>query len=259
MLAPDLLDRRALAWLRPVDVYGRPLTGPLRIVGDGITAIRKKDGTIAVLGANGFDEYTASFLAPTSPAAGSKHVALDIDSTSGEIGARRFDLTLPRDPDPAKADQPDSLFQSVAVQMLPGASARLVGSACALRVTVRRKSDKKFVENALVRAQTEDGAFSARGLTDSRGEATLIFPSLPIAFPGAGANLQPNIQARVVVTADPNSVRFNSPGSTVPERPVPPFIDPDELASTAADFPSGTAVAISAGREVPLALEWTKP
>jgi hypothetical protein len=259
MLGPDLLDRRALAWLRPVDVYGRPVSSLMRIVGRRVTAIRKKDGTIAVLAADGFDDYTASFLAPTSPAVGSKHIALDIDSASGEVAARRYDLTLPRDPDPAKADKPGSLFQSVAVEMLPGAGARLTGSACALRVTVRRKSDKKLVENALVRAQTEDGQFSARGLTDSRGEAVLIFPSLPIAFPGAGANLRPDIQARVVVTADTGSARFSSPNGSVQGRPEPPFVDPDELGSTAADFSTGTEVTIGAGLNVPLTLDWKQP
>jgi hypothetical protein len=258
MLAPDLLDRRALAWLRPVDVYGRPVTEPMRMVGNGVSAIRKKDGTIALLGAEGFDEYAASFLAPSTPAVGSKLVPLDIQPTSGKVAPRRFDLKLPRNPDPSKAQQANSLFQPVTLEMLPGRGARLTGSACALRVTVRRKSDKKLVENALVRAQSEDEQMSARGVTDSRGEATLIFPSLPIAFPGAGANLRPDIQIRVVVTVDLDTARFNVAGTGF-QSPLPPFVDPDELGSSVADFASGTEVSIAAGRDVPLAIEWSQP
>lgn len=259
MLAPDLLDRRALAWLKPLDVYGRPVTSALRVVGDGVRSIRKKDGTIAVLAAEGFDDYTANFLTPTAPAVGSKHIPLDINSASGEIAARRYDLRLPRDPDPAKADQAQSLFQSVPIEMLPGPGARLTGSACALRVTVRRKSDKNLVENALVRAQSADGQYSARGITDFRGQAVLIFASLPIAFPGAGANLRPDIEAKLAVTVDSSTARFNKPGTGIQNLPAPSFIDPDELGSGSADFSSGTATTIAAGRDVPVTIDWIKP
>lgn len=258
MLSPDILDRRALAWLRPVDVYGRAVTLPMQIHGD-VTSVRKTDGSIAILAAAGLDDYTASFLTPSSPAVGSKRVQLDIDPVSREFAPRRFDLRLPRDPDPTKADQAGSIFRSVPIEILPGEGVRLTGSACALRATVRRKSDKKLVENAFVRAQSDDGQFSARGLTDARGEATLVFPSLPIAFPGAGANLRPDIQVQAVVTVNTDSARFNAPDAILRGRRDPAFVDPDELASVAADFASGTQVTISAGRDVPLSLEWTQP
>lgn len=260
MLAPDLLDRRALAWLRLVDVAGRPVSQRILLHGDGIASVRKRDGSVAILGASGFEDYCASFLAPSSPAPGSKHLPIDIDPVGAELSPRRFDLALPRDPDPAKAGDPSSLFQTVEIEMLPGSGARLTGSACALRVTVRRKSDSMLVENALVRAQSEDKQFEARGLTDARGEATLIFPSLPLSFAGAGANVSASIPARVVVTVDTASAQFNDEASTRRTvRAAPPFVDPDAPAFAAADFSSGTEVAISAGREVPLSLEWAQP
>jgi len=260
MLSPDLLDRRALAWLRLVDVYGRPVTAPVHTYGEGVTTVRKADGSIAVLSAAGLEDYSASLLAPSSPAVASRRISLDLEPQSAELDARRFELRLPRDPDPAKADRAGSIFRSVEIEMLPSSGARLAGSACALRVTVRRKSDKKLVEHALVRAQSEDGQFSARGLTDPRGEATLIFPALPIAFPGAGANLRTDINARVVVTVDAESVKFNSAQAGPPKaRRTPPFVDPDDVGSAAADFASGTQVTITAGREVPVALEWVQP
>lgn len=259
MLSPDLLDRRALAQLRVIDVYGKAV-GPVSIQGEGIASVRKTDGTFAIVAADGFDAYTASLPAPTSPAVGSKHFPIDLRAASGEVCARRFDLLLPRESDPTKADKPASVFRSVDIEMLPAPRARRVGSACALRVTVRRKSDKKAVENALVRAQTEDERFAARGLTNAQGEATVLFPVLPIAFPGTGANLRPDIKARVVVTADPASVRFND-AVPIPRLTVsaPPFVDPDELGSAAVDFTTGTPVTIGAGRDVSLNIEWTQP
>jgi len=260
MLSADLLDRRALALLRLVDVYGRTITEPVRIAGDGVRSQRKADGTIAITTAFGFDSYGSTFIAPASPAIGSQAIVLDLAPASSEQGPRRFTLRLPRNPDPATAGQADSIFRGVAIDMLPGPAARLAGSACALRVTVTRKSDKKVVQNALVRARSEDEQFSARGLTDARGEATLIFPALPIAFPGAGANLKREIEARVAVTVDAQSARFNDPATDVRgSGSQPAYADPDEIGSAAPDFTNGTAVAIAAGREVGVAIEWTAP
>ena len=260
MLSPDLLDRRALALLKPIDVYGRTAEGRLVVHADGIASVQKKDGSIALLEAPGFEDYCASFLTPSSPGAGSKPLAIDLEPVGSEFCPRRFNLRLPRDPDPAKALDVGSLFQAVPVEMLPGPRARLEGSACALRVTVVRKSDKKLVGNALVRARTDDQQFSARGLTDARGQATLIFPALPVAFPGAGASLLAGTEAKVVVTVDPGIATFNAP-PPVPraERSEPPFADPDEIGSAAADFASGAEVTIGAGRDVALTIQWTKP
>ena len=258
MRSLDLLDRRALAWLRPVDIYGRMVDGPLRIDGAGIASVRKRDGTIAILAAEGFDDYGASLATPNTPAVASRAVPLDLKPASAETSPRRFVLRLPRDANPAKAKEAGSIFQSVEIELLPGPAARLVGSACALRASVRRKSDKKVIQNALVRARSEDEQFTARGVTDARGEATLIFPALPIAFPGAGANLRPEVQARVVVTVDPASARFHHPDE-IPAASDAPVADPDQLGSTATDFTAGATVAIAAGREVGVAIDWTKP
>jgi hypothetical protein len=117
-----------------------------------------------------------------------------------------------------------------------------------------------LVERALVRALSDDQQFSARGLTDSRGQATLIFPAMPVSFPGPGANPLPEIGARVVVTVDQASARFNAPAPLPSSaRSAPPFADPDEIGSAAADFASGAAIKIGAGRDVSLAVEWSAP
>lgn len=260
MLSPDLLDRRALAWIRLVDVAGRPVLQRVLVHGDGIASVRKPDGSIAIIAASGFENYCSSFLVPSSPAPGSKHFPIDIDPVGSEFSPRRFDLPLPRDPDPAKANDPSSLFQAIEIEMLSGRGARLTGSACALRVTIRRKSDSMLVQNALVRAQTEDQQFRARALTDAKGEATLVFPSLPLSIAGAGANVSASIPARVVVSVDQASVRFNDAVSTFPlVRAAPPFADPDAPGFGAPDFGSGTEVTVGAGRETSLSLEWAQP
>jgi hypothetical protein len=266
MLSPDLLDRRALALLRLVDVYGRPVEGPVRVEGDGVRLIAKGDGHIAVLAAAGLEAHAAAFETPPgTPALRSRHILLDLTLAGGVASPRRFDLRLPRDPNPANAGNQHSLFRAVEVEMPASPRTALFGSACSVRVTVRRADDERLVENALVRLESEDGTFAARALTDARGEANLIVPELPIAFTGGGANLQAELPARVVVHVAEDSGRFHSPedvaaaareaaGRTIGHA------DPDTIATAfPADFAAGAEVSLAAGRQVSLPLEWAEP
>lgn len=266
MLAPDLLDRRALALIALVDPYGRPVPGPARIEGDGVRSVAKPEGRFAILAAAGLEPHEAAFEAPPSaPAVASRPVQLDITPSDPAVAPRRFDLRLPRDPDPANALQPASLFQAAAIDMLPSPRAALSGSACAVRVAVKRKDDGRLVENALVRARSDDGLFGARALTDARGEACLIFPVLPLAFTGAGANVQPDLAARVVAHAGPPTARFHAPENLpaaveAAARRTSGYTDPDALAAAfAPNFPSGTPVQLAVGRECSLVIEWEEP
>jgi hypothetical protein len=264
MVSADLLDRRALALIRLVDVHGRPVPGPVRIEGDGVVTARK-DGGFAVLEAAGLKAHASAFLAPpATPPVQSRHVLLDLTPAAAGVMPRRFDLRLPRDPAPANADSATSLFQPVEIEMPPSPRAPAFGSACLLHVSVRRKSDGKVIEHALVRARSDDKQFAARGLTDARGEATLVFPTLPLAFPGGAANVQPELPARVVVTVDGDVALFHGEdemASAVQAAAVrtTDHPDPDALAAADADFASGTPVNLAALRQPSLVIEWKKP
>jgi hypothetical protein len=266
LLAPDLLDRRALALIRLVDVYGAPVAGPVRIAGDGIAAVAKGQGTFALLAAAGFEDYLAAFDAPpAAPAIGARPARLDLTPASPALAPRGALIALPRDPDPARALLPASLFQAAEIALLPSPVATPLGSACAVRVSVRRKDDGRVVENALVRGQSDDGLLAARALTDARGEACLVFPALPLSFPGAGASIQHDLGARLIVHVDPASAAFHDPGAiagaiAAARARLLGHADPDAIAAAfAADFPAGAAVRIAAGRQPSIALSWTAP
>ena len=265
MLAPDLLDRRALAWLRLVDVHGRPVSGPVRIEGEGVRTVAKGPGEFAVLAAAGLEAHVAQFeQPPATPALRSRHILVDLTPAAAEVAPRRFDLRLPRDPAPDHSDQADSLFQPALIELLPSPRARPNGSACLLRVAVARKDDKRRIENALVRARSDDGQFTARAITDARGEACLVFPVLPLAFPGGGANVEPEIGGRVAVTVDESVARFHSDedlsqAAESAATRTTGHADPDALGAAAADFGSGAPVRLAAGRQPSLALEWEAP
>jgi hypothetical protein len=266
MLNPDLLDRRALALLAFVDAYGRPLQASVQIEGEGVKMVAKGNGQYAVLAAKGLEAHTAAFLAPPgAPALRSLHIQLDCTPLTRTLAPRRFDLRLPRDPDPTHREQPNSLFQPVPIEILPTAAGPVTGSAAVLRVSVTRSGDGKTIEGALVRAQTDNGLFAARALTDARGEACLLFAALPLSFAGAGATVDPDTPARVTVDVDPAVARFHAPADipaavTEAAGRTTGLIDPDALAAALpADFPSGTALRVAAGRQLSLALTWTAP
>jgi hypothetical protein len=260
MLSADLLDRRALALVRLVDAWGRPVVGPVAIEGPGVRVAAKGEGRFAILTAAGLEAYTAQFtLPPAKPAIASVPVALDLTPADRALAPRRFELRLPRDPAPAHAAQAASLFQSVEIELLPSSRAAPSGSACALRVTVRRKDDQRLVENALVRGRSDNGLFAARALTDARGEACLIFPALPLAFTGQGANVEPDLAARVVAHADPVTARFHAASdlAAASAARTSGHADPDSLgAAFTPDFASGAAVRLAAGRQPSLLIEW---
>lgn len=256
MLAPDLLDRRALALLRLVDVAGRPVVGPVRIEGDGVRTVAKGDGRFALLEARGFDAYTASF--DPIAAASTKTIRLNLTPSAPDVAPRSFGLKLPRNPDP---EAPSSLFEPQPVEMLPSVLAGGSGSACTIRVSLRRSDDKRLIEGALVRARSSDGIFAARAVTDARGEACLLFPFLPLSFPGSQISAEQ--PARVVVDVDPDLARFHDPAEAgaaaeAAGRRTSGHPDPDALAAAAPapDFEEGAEASLSAGRGSSVRLEW---
>jgi hypothetical protein len=260
--SPDLLDRRALALVRLVDVFGRPVAGPVRIESDGVRTVAKGPGEHAVLSAPGLEEHVRAFeAAPASPALRSRHIQLDLTPAAAHVAPRRFDLRLPRDPDPGHASQANSLFQAAEIEMLPSPRASLSGSACAIRVTVRRKDDQRLIENALVSARSDNGLFAARAISDARGEACLVFPVMPASFVGGGS-VQPDLPAMAIADFDPASARFHAPGDVAAAAAeaaarTTDHVDPDALAaSLTPDFASGAAVRIAAGRQISILIEW---
>lgn len=266
MLAPDLLDRRALALIAVIDPFGRPVHSPITITAAGVRVVAKQQGRIAVLEAPGLVAHSAAFETPPStPALRSRQIALDLTPADRSLLSRRFVLRLPRDPDPAQKDNPLSLFQPERVMLSAGPCVGMDGNACIVRVSVRRSPDGACVENALVRAQAEDDAFTAWALTDFAGEAALVFPALPIAFAGPGGTTAPGIAATIVVHVDPASVRFADPGNLAEARRAAAgrtqgHADPDAIAiANPTDFAVGGNVQLSAGTQPTLTVQWTAP
>lgn len=266
MVAPDLIDRRALALLALVDGFGRPVLGPVEVATPGVRVIGKPGGRIAVLEAPGFAAYCAAFIEPpASPAVRSRGLALDLVPADAALLPRRVTLRLPRDPDPAQRGDPRSVFQPVEVVLPASPRVRGDGNACILRASVRRAGDGFLVGNALVRARSEDGSVSALGVTDAAGEAALVFPALPVAFAGPGGSTAAGVAARAIVQVEPASAVFTAPDQVLAARRAAALrreglLDPDGFpAPQAAEFAAGQPVQLGAGTQPAVALQWSEP
>lgn len=266
MLNPDLLDRRALALIALLDPYGAPFEGSVEVGNAELRTVNKTGGRIALLGAPGFDAYTATFApVPGAPAIGTKSIAIDLNPASCSVLPRRITLKLPRSSDPAQADAAESIFRPVVVTFSASPRTAMRPGACVLRASVRRAGDGALVENALVRARSADGKHSAWALTDPAGEAALVFPALPVSFAGAGGTPSPTIACAVVVHADPASARFATAATLAAARAAAAarrtgHVDPDALAAAhPADFSGAQTVSIAASSQPAVMLDWTAP
>jgi len=265
MLAPDLLDRRALALIALRDAFGRPVTSPITVSAAEVRIVVKNGGTFAVVDAPGFAAHSSAFAAPpASPPIGSVSIPLAILPADPRLQARRYVLKLPRDPDPAKRGQANSLFAPVAVQLLATPLQRREALAGIVRARVHRKSDGALVGGALVRIRSNDGKFEAMGVTDRAGEAALVVPGLPLAFAGSGGKTNATLAAKAVIKVVPASAIFTLPnelsgaGGAISRSAG--LFDPDELAAgPAPSFAGGTPFDLGAGTEPSLELEWKQP
>lgn len=261
--AYELLDRHALALLTFADTLGNPINSPVSVAGDGVKFLNKRPGELVVVAAPGFAAYAAAF--DLLPAVAAATIRLDIAPSDPALGARSITLALPRDPDPAHRGQPDSLFQPVEITLLPTPLARARALTAALSVTVRRSTDNARVEGALVRLRPEGGRPEAHTMTDAAGDALLLVPGVPLANPGAGAIVRPDLEAELDAVVDPALARFHADrelgeAREAARRRSRGFIDPDELAARpGATATPGQSVRIEAGRTRRAAIAWTPP
>jgi hypothetical protein len=116
---------------------------------------------------------------PPAPAVGAEPLPIEVRDPGGRYLARRVVMALPRDPDPARAGEADSLVRAMDVPMYPSASAPLGANWVELRVAVRDAANGDALGGALLRV-VAGARVLARGLTDWRGEALVPVGGVPV-------------------------------------------------------------------------------
>ncbi len=262
----EFSDRRVLAALSFVDAVGQPVLSPVRATAPGVRLMAKRPGQLVIMNAPGFADTVAAFEQPPAmPAIGSVAVPLDIVPADPGLGARRVSLVLPRDPDPANAANANSLFRPIEVVLLPAPMASATGLVTQVRVTVRRSDDSRAVEGALVRLRPEGGLPQAMALTDAAGDALLLVPAVPLASPGGGGIVLPDIGADLDAIVDPALARFHAPEDVMAARAAAlaretDLLDPDDLqARLAGSATPPVPLRIAAGRTHTATIAWVPP
>ena len=238
----EAVDRRVLGAVRFVDATtALPVAAPLRVATGGARLVRNRRNLFVVVDAPGLEEHTAAFLAPpAAPPPASVPVPLTVRDPERRYLARRATIHLPRDPDPAHADQPQSLFQPVDVPLYPAPGAPLAAGWAAVRAGGVAAGQDTPLAGALIRVLgTSDNSRLALGLTDDRGEALVPVASIPVT------SWSTDDDDEVVTTAVDVTVQavYDPAAPTVP--------DPDDLEARQELLPRVSQTAqLAAGRVV---------
>lgn len=243
------LDRRVLGAARIVDATtGRPVAGPVTVE-SAARLLRNRSGHIIIVNAPGLAEHAASFSAPPStPPLGSEAIELTLRDPSRRYLARRRTIQLPRDPDPAHADQANSLFRVIDVPLYPAPAAPPAAGWALIRATVTRTGSSEGLPGALIRVtRTSDGEHLASGLSDDRGEALVAVAGIPITTWDAGTE-------SVLVSETDVTLQ------TIVDPAVSGLPDPDDLEARRGSLPSSTTAAqLASGRTLVIALSVSVP
>lgn len=245
-MSADLLDRRILGALRFVHgVTGAPLARTLVLRAPGVVWQRNRQGDYLIADMHELHEHAGSFMAPPdAPPPGSVSIAVDVTDPTGTFLPRRVQLRLPRDPDPAHADQPDSLFRAQVAELFPASAARSDHDWARLHASVHTASGEAARFALLRVARTSDNHLLARAMSDARGEALIAVAGIPVTpwEEADGPVLGNDLEVRIEAIFDPAI-------TTLP--------DPDDLDARAAGLATINVVTrIAAGRAQSLALQF---
>lgn len=239
-------DRRVLGAIQFRDAVTRlRVTGPLLVQGAGVRLIRNLSDLYVIVAAPGFRAYSEWFKEPpAAPTIAAAAFELTISDPGRAYLPRRFSVTLPRDIDPQHADQDDSIFRPIDVDLFPSAVAQTASGWAVIRATVIKAGSNppEPLPHALLRVVgPRNGVESVLGLglADQRGEALVAVPGVA-ATNWDAAEDGPVIRAEISVTIE---ALYDKDAGDIP--------NPDRLNTLWETAPTGSASAkLASGREV---------
>lgn len=244
MIVEDV-EFRVWAALRPVDaVSRRPLDAPLRVHGTGQRWLRNLSGLLVLHELNEpaarraeFAEYEATFPAPAAVAP-AVAIRTTLEDPRGRYLARTVTIGLPR----SDAGGSPPLFDPIDVPMYPAPSAPLAAPWSVVRVRAERGGAPAAGCVITVHEVGDETQVLGRGQSDSRGEAVVAIPGVPLFIPSGGANA-------FVRERDAEATAVFEPAAS-----GPPDTDALALASGAGFVRTVVTVVIASGRTTPLTI-----
>ncbi|HEX5127547.1 MAG TPA: hypothetical protein VFW00_12455 [Rhodocyclaceae bacterium] len=261
----ERVEMRALTALRCVDATtGAPINAVLQIQGDFATMLRNRSGLYVIRDWQPLAAHTIVFDAPpATPSIGSQPLTLTITDPAGNYLSRLVTISLPRDPDPAHADDAASLFNPIVVPMYPNGILPLGANWAPVRVSLTDTNSGDALGGALLLV-TSNGTVLARGMTDWRGEALVPVAGIPVTTWSSDphAVIVSQIDASLEVVFDPaagtRTSAISVSAGTAPA--VLPLVDPARIEAQRATLQqTSTAVQLAAGRPLHVSLNLALP
>jgi hypothetical protein len=261
------IEARALAALKPVDAAtGVQLDDALRVRAlDGrATFVRNRRGLLALTHWSTLASHRDAFeTPPTTTGIGSETLRVAIEDPLGRYLPRIASIALPRDPDPANASDPDSLFVPIEIPMFPASHSPTGANWSLLRVSLREQTSGDALGGALIRV-LRGGDVIARGLTDGRGEALVAVIGVPVMTFGADEDdtvIVSTISVSLEAIFDPASgTRIAASALREGADPPAPLVDPFDLENRMNQFETDIrALQIAARRSLSVAMTLELP
>lgn len=178
-MTADLLDRRCLGALQPVDAAtGTPVGRRLALSGANLRLVPTASGLYAITFARGFEQYVDAFdPVPSTPAPGTRSFRVDVWDPLGLFLPRALTIALPRATTPGA----DSVFEPIRIPMYRAPRASLSTNWGAVYGSILPGPDGKVPAAQIRVVRESNGEVLGTGLnvTFSRDEAAAAVLSLP--------------------------------------------------------------------------------
>lgn len=257
----ERVERRVLGALRCVDATtGAPLEQTLRVEAPaGARIQRNRSGLLVIHEWRPLAHHAAAFASPPGDVpVGSLALMLTVSDPLGHYLPRLVRVDLPRDANPANADQPGSVFRPITVPMYPSATGRVGSNWACVSVSVFEPGSGDALGGVLLRVVAA-GAVRAMGLSDWRGEALVPVAGVPVTTWSTepGDVIVTQIQAELQAVVDPASVT-RTPQAALQMGRAPavlPLVDPVAIEAARAGLPQASVlVNLAAGRPLHVSL-----
>lgn len=180
----EVIESRVLGAFRLIDNPTQAVVKrPLDVSAANTSFIRNRSYHYIISNTAGLEHHTKAFAEPpASPPLEDIEVDINVDDPMQRYLPRLTTISLPRDPDPDHADQAESLFHAIPVQMYAGPTFPMHPNWSGIRASISIKDSPDVpVPGALLRIiRTSDDVVLDRGYSDRRGEALIIIPGIPI-------------------------------------------------------------------------------
>jgi len=227
---PDFVERRYFGALKCIDkATGSHLNRSMQLSSDDLSFVRNRSNFYVIKQATNLAEYSETFeTAPAEPATASLSFNVEVKDPLGQYLPRMLEVALPRDADPANANDQASLFQAIAVGLYAAPNADIMANWSTVRVSIQQADPELGqvpVAGGLLRViRNSDNEVLASGLSDQRGEALVIVPGIPITQfaddPDEDEEFDPDVVTPVVIHEIPARLELSL--APVPAWPANP-------------------------------------